>query len=65
MEFEYIKQINSGDFKVYIVDDYELGRPQRTGTYVLLEKDNIILIDTCTSPSLRYILAGLIELLTT
>ncbi|MCI3150103.1 MBL fold metallo-hydrolase [Bacillus cereus] len=62
MEFEYVKQINSGDFKVYIIDDYELGRPQRTGTYILPEKDTITLIATCTSPSLRYILAGLNKL---
>lgn len=62
MEFDYVKEISSGDFKVYIIDDYELGRPQRTGTYVLNEKDNVTLIDTCTSPSLRYILAGLYKL---
>lgn len=62
MEFDYVKEINSGDFKVYIIDDYELGRPQRTGTYILPGKDNVTLIDTCTSPSLRYILAGLYKL---
>ncbi|HDR4441083.1 hypothetical protein BK720_06585 [Bacillus thuringiensis serovar brasilensis] len=62
MVFEYVKEINSGDFKVYIIDDYELRRSQRTGMYVLPEKNNVTLIDTCTSPSLRYILAGLYKL---
>ncbi|MEG7835341.1 MBL fold metallo-hydrolase [Bacillus cereus] len=62
MEFDYVKEISSEGFKVYIIDDYELGHPQRTGTYVLSEEDNVTLIDTCTSPSLRYILAGLYKL---
>ncbi|MCU5646350.1 MBL fold metallo-hydrolase [Bacillus cereus] len=62
MEFEYVKQVNSGDFEIYIIDDFELGRPRKTGTYVLPGDDGITLIDTCTSPSLRYIIAGLNEL---
>ncbi|SPT76290.1 MULTISPECIES: MBL fold metallo-hydrolase [Bacillus cereus group] len=62
MKPEYVEEISSGDFKLYIIDDYDLGRFQRTGTYVLPEEDGITLIDTCASPSLRYILAGLNEL---
>lgn len=62
MEFKYVEKINSGDFEVYIIDDYELGYPKRTGTYVIPGDDGITLIDTCTSPSIRYILAGLNEL---
>ncbi|PEF28320.1 hypothetical protein COC60_10700 [Bacillus thuringiensis] len=62
MEFQYVEQIHSGEFKVYIIDDYELGCPKRTGTYVIPGDDGFTLIDTCTSPSIRYILAGLNEL---
>lgn len=62
MEFEYVKQLNSGDFETYVIDGFELGRPQRIGTYVLFGGDGVTLIDTCTSPSLRYIIAGLNEL---
>ncbi len=62
METKYVKEIHSKGFKVYIIDDYELGCPKRTGTYVIHEAGDITLIDTCTSPSIRYILAGLNEL---
>jgi len=62
METKYVKEIHSKSFKVYIIDDYELGCPKRTGTYVIHEAGDITLIDTCTSPSIRYILAGLNEL---
>ncbi|KXH80325.1 MULTISPECIES: MBL fold metallo-hydrolase [Bacillus] len=62
MGFEYVKQLNSGDLKTYVIDGFELGRPRRTGTYVLIGDDGATLIDTCTSPSLRYIIAGLNEL---
>ncbi|MCP8968930.1 MBL fold metallo-hydrolase [Ectobacillus ponti] len=47
--------------RLYIIDDYDLGEPERTGTYVLLE-EKVTIVETCASPSLPYILKGLGEL---
>ncbi|MBJ8025806.1 MULTISPECIES: MBL fold metallo-hydrolase [Bacillus cereus group] len=54
----YVERLSS---QLYIIDDYDFQRAQRTGTYVLLG-DDITLIETCASPSLPYILNGLREL---
>jgi glyoxylase-like metal-dependent hydrolase (beta-lactamase superfamily II) len=47
--------------QLYLIDDYDLGRPGRTGTAVLLG-EKITLVETCASPSLPYILEGLKQL---
>lgn len=46
---------------MFLIDDYDLGRSNRTGTTVLLG-DKIALIETCASPSLPYIIEGLMHL---
>lgn len=46
---------------IYLIDDYDLSMPERTGTYVLLE-EQIAIIETSASPSVPYILEGLKEL---
>lgn len=46
---------------MYIINDYDFQRTERTETYVLLG-DNITLIETCTGSSVPYILNGLKEL---
>lgn len=46
---------------MFLIDDYDLGRFNRTGTTVLLG-DKIALIETCASPSLPYIIEGLMHL---
>lgn len=43
---------------VYLIDDFDLSMPERTGTYVLME-DKVTLIETSASPSIPYILEGL------
>ncbi len=58
----YYKMENSNNLEVHIIDCYELGYPGRTGIYVIPGDDGITLIDTCTSPSIRYIIAGLHEM---
>ncbi|MCA1029867.1 MBL fold metallo-hydrolase [Bacillus timonensis] len=44
--------------RIYLIDDYDLGRKGRTGTYVILE-DKVTLIETCASPSIPHIKQGL------
>ena len=46
---------------IYLIDGMDLGMPERTGTYVLIE-DHITLIETSASPSAPYILEGLEQL---
>ncbi len=46
---------------IYLIDGMDLGMPERTGTYVLIE-DHITLIETSASPSAPYILEGLGQL---
>jgi glyoxylase-like metal-dependent hydrolase (beta-lactamase superfamily II) len=43
---------------VFLIDDFDLSMPERTGTYVLTE-DKVTLIETSASPSIPYILEGL------
>jgi glyoxylase-like metal-dependent hydrolase (beta-lactamase superfamily II) len=43
---------------VFLIDDFDLNMPERTGTYVLTE-DKVTLIETSASPSIPYILEGL------
>lgn len=44
--------------RIYLIDDFDLGRPARTGTYVIKE-DKLTIVETCASPSIPYILEGL------
>lgn len=46
---------------IFLIDDYDLSMPERTGTYVLAE-ENLTIIETCASPSVPRILEGLEEL---
>jgi glyoxylase-like metal-dependent hydrolase (beta-lactamase superfamily II) len=46
---------------IYLIDGHDLGMEERTGSYVLKEKE-ITLIETSASPSIPYILNGLKEL---
>jgi glyoxylase-like metal-dependent hydrolase (beta-lactamase superfamily II) len=46
---------------IYLIDGLDLGIEERTGAYVLKERD-ITLIETSASPSVPYILEGLKEL---
>ena len=43
---------------VFLIDDFDLSMPERTGTYVLME-DKVTIIETSASPSIPYILEGL------
>lgn len=47
--------------RIYLIDGFDLGIKERTGTYVLAE-DELTLIDTGASPSVPYIKEGLHEL---
>lgn len=44
--------------KITLIDDFDLGRPARTGTYVIKE-DKLTIVETCASPSIPFILEGL------
>jgi glyoxylase-like metal-dependent hydrolase (beta-lactamase superfamily II) len=44
--------------RITLIDDFDLGRPARTGTY-LIKEEKITLVETCASPSIPYILDGL------
>lgn len=47
--------------RIYIIDGFDLGMQERTGTYVLMEEE-LTLIDTAASPSVPHIKTGLSEL---
>lgn len=46
---------------IYIIDGYDLKMPERTGTYVLTEKE-LTIIETSASPSVPHILEGIKDL---
>lgn len=46
---------------IYLIDGFDLNLKERTGTYVLTEKD-LTIIETSASPSVPYIIEGLKEL---
>lgn len=52
---EKIEQISEG---LFCIDTYDLGRPNRTSSYLLKDK-KIALIETSASPSVPYIMKGL------
>lgn len=47
--------------RIFLIDGYDVNFPDKTGTYVINE-EKITLIDTCSSPSVPYIMAGLAEM---
>lgn len=49
------------DERIHLIDGFDLGVPERTGTYVINE-DELTLIETGPSPSVKYIKKGLDEL---
>ena len=56
-----MKEVQRITDRLFLIDAYDLGRPGRTGTYVLKE-DNLTIIETSASPSVPHILNGLKEL---
>jgi glyoxylase-like metal-dependent hydrolase (beta-lactamase superfamily II) len=56
-----MKQPQHLGHNVYLIDDFDLGRELRTGTYVILD-EKVTLVETCASPSVPYILDGLQQL---
>ncbi|MCD2338385.1 MBL fold metallo-hydrolase [Bacillus cereus] len=55
----FVEKVQSN---LYLIKDYNLNHYQRTGLYIYLENTDVTLIETCSSPPFRYILAGLSEL---
>ncbi|WP_330949349.1 MBL fold metallo-hydrolase [Virgibacillus sp. MG-45] len=49
------------DNRIALIDGFDLGAPDRTGTYVIDETE-LTLIETGPSPSVKYIKKGLLEL---
>ncbi|MBE4908923.1 MBL fold metallo-hydrolase [Bacillus luteolus] len=46
---------------ITLIDDFDLGRSARTGTYVIKE-EKLAIVETCASPSIPFILEGLHKL---
>ncbi len=44
--------------RIYVIDGYDLGVPERTGTYVIDEQE-LTLVDTGPSPSVKHVKKGL------
>jgi glyoxylase-like metal-dependent hydrolase (beta-lactamase superfamily II) len=55
-----VKPINLGN-DVYLIDLFDLGMAERTGSYVLQE-DDVTIIETSASPSIPHLLNGLEQL---
>lgn len=49
------------DERIHLIDGFDLGMPQRTGTYVI-EEEKLTLVETGPSPSIPYIRKGLAAL---
>ncbi|QKY71094.1 MBL fold metallo-hydrolase [Lentibacillus sp. CBA3610] len=49
------------DERIHLIDGFDLGVPERTGTYVI-DEEELTLIETGPSPSVKYIKKGLGEL---
>ncbi|MFZ3579128.1 MBL fold metallo-hydrolase [Virgibacillus sp. DJP39] len=46
------------DDRIYLIDGFDLGKPERTGTYVINENE-LTLVETGPSPSIKYVKKGL------
>lgn len=53
-----MSKVQKLDQRIYHVDGFDMGLPERTGSYVILE-DEITLIETGPSPSVKYLKEGL------
>lgn len=49
------------DERIHLIDGFDLGTPERTGTYVI-DEDELTLVETGPSPSVKYIKKGLSDL---
>src|SRR5699024_1948572 len=49
------------DERIHLIDGFDLGVPQRTGTYVIGE-EALTLVETGPSPSVKYIKQGMEDL---
>lgn len=58
MTYSNVSEIGN---RIYLIDGYDFGKPNRTGTY-LIEEEELTLIETGPSMSNPYILAGLKDL---
>lgn len=55
METKMPVQLND---RIYLIDGYDLGKPERTGTYVI-DEEALTLVETGPSPSIKYVKKGL------
>ncbi|ASN07242.1 MBL fold metallo-hydrolase [Virgibacillus necropolis] len=46
------------DNRIYLIDGFDLGKPERTGTYVI-DEEELTLVETGPSPSIKYVKEGL------
>lgn len=46
------------DNRIYLIDGFDLGKPERTGTYVI-DEEELTLVETGPSPSIKYVKRGL------
>lgn len=60
-EVFFLKKVERLLENIYLIDGYDLGMKERTGTYVLTEAD-LTIIETSASPSVPFIIDGLKEL---
>src|SRR5690625_4408217 len=49
------------DARIHLIDGFDLGVPERTGTYVIAEEE-LTIVETGPSPSVKYIKQGLQDL---
>lgn len=54
------KPIDLGN-RIHLIDLYDLGWEERTGSYIINE-ENLTIVETCASPSIPYLLKGLRDL---
>lgn len=47
--------------RMYLIDGFDLGLPERTGTYVI-DEEHLTLVDTGPSPSVKHVKKGLADL---
>lgn len=55
MEKKYPKKLNE---RVYLIDGFDMGEAERTGTYVIDEQE-LTIVETGPSPSIKYVKSGL------
>lgn len=53
-----MSKVQKLDERIYLIDGFDMGLPERTGSYVIIE-DKITLVETGPSPSVKHIKEGL------